>query len=86
MAMISAPLETEIEGLKKLRPDAAVRPRFLGHEIKRVPVAIIVHPANPVHRATLGTVKEILLGKITNWSELGGADVPIRVVLVGGGG
>jgi phosphate transport system substrate-binding protein len=85
MAMISAPLETEIEGLKKIRPDAPVQ-HFLGHEIRRVPVSIIVHPDNTVSRATLRQIKEILLGKITNWSELGGADVRIRVVLVGGGG
>jgi phosphate transport system substrate-binding protein len=85
IAMISAPLETELSVLKQLRPEAPVQ-HFRGHEIRRVPVAIIVNPANPVRSATLDQVRGILLGKITNWSELGGADVPIRAVLVGGGG
>jgi ABC-type phosphate transport system substrate-binding protein len=30
--------------------------------------------------------RQILTGRITNWSALGGNDQPIRVVLVGGGG
>jgi phosphate transport system substrate-binding protein len=85
MAMISAPLDTELSALKKLRPDAPVH-RFVGHEVRRVPVAIIVNPANPVRKATVDQIRGILLGKITNWSELGGADAPIRAVLVGGGG
>ncbi len=36
--------------------------------------------------ASLDQVRQILLGKITNWAALGGEDMPIRVVLVGGGG
>jgi phosphate transport system substrate-binding protein len=85
VAMISAPLETELAALKELRPDAPIG-RLIGHEIRRVPVAIIVNEANPVRRASLDQIKKILLGEIVNWSELGGANVPIRVVLVGGGG
>ena len=85
MAMISAPLETELAALKELRPDAPVE-RFIGHEIRQVPVAIIVNSANPIRSASLDQIKRILLGEIAIWSELGGANVPIRVVLVGGGG
>src|SRR5262249_16026736 len=31
-------------------------------------------------------ISDIMLGKITTWSAVGGTDLPIRVVLVGGGG
>jgi len=85
IAMISAPLETEFSALTQLRPEAPLG-RLRQHEIRRVPVAIIVNPVNPVRRATVDQIRSILLGKITNWSELGGADLPIRAVLVGGGG
>ena len=30
--------------------------------------------------------RKLLLGEIKNWSEFGGENLPIRVVLVGGGG
>jgi phosphate transport system substrate-binding protein len=85
MAMISAPLETEIATLQKAMPGMALD-SLKGHEISRTRVAVMVHKANPVRSARLEQVTEILQGKITNWRSLGGPDMPVRVVLVGGGG
>ncbi|MBI5547595.1 MAG: substrate-binding domain-containing protein [Deltaproteobacteria bacterium] len=50
--------------------------------IKQVPVAwdalaIVVHPTNPLESITLEQVREIFTGKITNWKQLGGKDLPI---------
>jgi phosphate transport system substrate-binding protein len=43
-------------------------------------IVIVVNKANPVSAITLEQIRKIYLGEITNWSELGGADVPIIVV------
>jgi phosphate transport system substrate-binding protein len=39
------------------------------------------HPENTVRDLSLTTLAQIAAGRITNWSELGGADQPIRMVL-----
>ncbi|OON90666.1 MAG: phosphate-binding protein [Candidatus Epulonipiscium fishelsonii] len=43
-------------------------------------IAIVIHPTNPVKGLTTEQAKQIFEGKITNWSEIGGADAPITVV------
>jgi phosphate transport system substrate-binding protein len=85
MAMISAPLASEIEEVRRLAP-AMPCERLHAFEIMATRIAIGVHPSNPVRQASLEDVKRILLGEITNWKDLGGADLPIRVALAGGGG
>jgi phosphate transport system substrate-binding protein len=85
MAMISAPLATELAALAEAFPGLAVY-QLKAHEIARVRISIVVNPANPVRKVTLDQLRKILNGEIKNWSELGGADLAIRAVLVGGGG
>jgi len=41
----------------------------------------IVHPSNPVGSISLDSLAQIAAGRIQNWSELGGVDAPIRMVL-----
>ena len=66
----------------------ACRPLIEGHPEERgayqVPVAwdalaVIVHPSNPVSTISSQQLKDIYLGKITNWSQLGGWDKPIEL-------
>ena len=40
-------------------------------------IAVIVNPRNAVAGLTMQQLKEIYLGKYTNWNQLGGADMPI---------
>ena len=44
-------------------------------------VAVIVNLGNPVSNLTLQQIADIYTGKITNWSEVGGADA--QIVLIG---
>ena len=85
MSMISSSLSSEIAALQKTVSTLPYQ-RLQAHEILVTRIAIGIHPSNPVRSATREQVKKMLLGKIQNWSELGGPDAPIRVVMVGGGG
>jgi len=43
-------------------------------------IAMIVHPGNPVKKMTVDQVKQVYLGKIANWKQLGGPDKPIIII------
>lgn len=58
--------------------DANVFP--VTHTIAMDGVCVIVHPSNPVKELTLAQVADIYLGKIKNWKELGGSDMPIVAI------
>lgn len=49
----------------------------VAHVIAMDGVCIVVHPSNPVKELTSQQVQDIYLGKITNWSQLGGPDLEI---------
>jgi len=42
---------------------------------------VIVHKSNTVTALTKAQLKDIGTGKITNWKEVGGSDLPIKVVV-----
>lgn len=85
VAMISADLVGERKALQKHAPAAAIE-KLQSFEIARSRIALAVHPANPVSQITLGQISQVLRGEISNWKDLGGRDLPIRVVLVREGG
>jgi phosphate transport system substrate-binding protein len=43
-------------------------------------IAVIVNPTNPIQNVTKDQLQAIFAGKITNWAEVGGADLPIDLV------
>ena len=47
------------------------------HIIARDAIAVIVNPENPVNELTLQQISDIYSGKVQNWSEVGGEDLPI---------
>jgi phosphate transport system substrate-binding protein len=51
----------------------------LGIEIKaaRDGLALYVNPSNPVQQLTIAQARDIYLGKITNWKDVGGPDAKI---------
>jgi len=47
------------------------------HVVAMDGLPILVHPSNPVKNLTVEQVRGIYTGKITNWKEVGGADMKI---------
>jgi phosphate transport system substrate-binding protein len=84
-AMISGPLDTEILALKPDHPDLPFD-RLHIFNVWSTRMAFAVNKDNPVHQLTSDKMRAILLGEITNWREVGGNDLPIRVVHVREGG
>ncbi len=85
LAMTSAPLDAEMAAVKQLMPGADLA-SLRSTEVGRTRVAFALHPKNSVKSASMDQVRDILAGKLTNWKELGGPDLPIRVVAVRLGG
>lgn len=51
------------------------------HTIGYYGVSVVVHPANPVKNLTDRQVCDLFTGAVTNWKEVGGADLPIHVFI-----
>lgn len=51
----------------------------VAHVVALDGVVIVVNPENSVTDLTVEQVAQIFTGKVSNWSELGGADAPIAV-------
>jgi len=43
-------------------------------------VAIVLHPSNKINELKMEDIKNIYLGNLTNWKDLGGENAPITVV------
>jgi len=84
VAMISTSLEPVVQALRASAPDLPLE-RLKSFEVYSAKVAFTVHPSNPVRSITSEGLKKVLLGDITNWSQLGGRDLPIRLVRVDSG-
>jgi phosphate transport system substrate-binding protein len=85
MAMISAPLEAEIAAARQLKKGQEFD-NLEEFRIKTTRIVFAVNPKNPVSSLPLATVRKIFTGEITNWSAVGGPDLPILVVAVKEGG
>jgi len=46
-------------------------------------LAVIVHPSNPVNELTPDQIRKIYTGEYTNWNQVGGPDLEVKVMTVG---
>jgi phosphate transport system substrate-binding protein len=80
IAMISAPLAEEVAKLNAGRPGSIDPSRLTAHAVGQSRVAFMVHPSNPVRSLSDAQLVDLLVGKIRNWKQVGGADQPVMVV------
>ena len=64
---------------RALKPEEAEG--IVAHQIAVDVLAIIVNTANPVINLSTAQLRDIYLGAITNWQDVGGPDAPITVVI-----
>lgn len=68
-------------GLSSRRLKGAERERGLVETIVALDgIAVIVSKDNPVDNLTAGQLADVYTGAVTNWAQVGGADVPIAPV------
>ncbi|KAA0892188.1 hypothetical protein ET418_08280 [Oryzomonas rubra] len=77
-AMASASLDATVKAAKSAGLTKAV-PDLKMHVIAKSEVVFVVHPSNPVKSLTWEQIKDIHTGKIVNWKDVGGKDLPITV-------
>lgn len=74
-------VKTEIAAIgassRDLKPEEKDLKEFL---IARDGIAVVVNPTNPINDLTAVQVKDIFLGKVTNWKQVGGKDARITLV------
>jgi phosphate transport system substrate-binding protein len=73
-----------VQSSRALRPQEYQLAQQKGLKLKQVPVgvdsiAVAVHPKLNIPGLTLKQLQAIYTGKISNWQEVGGADLPITV-------
>ncbi len=52
----------------------------VAHVVAMDGVCVVVHPSNPAGALTRAQIRDIYTGKITNWSQVGGPNMPIVVI------
>jgi phosphate transport system substrate-binding protein len=86
----SEDLQAAIESAKKYAEQKGMPLRVYSglqfHKIADDEVVVIVHKDNPVSSLTWKQLKAINTGTIKNWKEVGGPDLPVKVVTSHEGG
>jgi phosphate transport system substrate-binding protein len=86
VAMLSTPLDEVVQAINEKTPGRIDASQLKATRIGDVKIVFIVNPHNRVRTLSAAQVADVLVGKITNWNEVGGEDAPIVVVSLAHGG
>lgn len=75
-ATASARKEMAADGI-----EVGVPANLVFHELGRDRVVVFVNKSNPVAALTKAQLKDLFTGKVRNWKEVGGPDLPVKVYL-----
>ncbi len=76
---------TDLAGIARTPQPETLRAGIVATLIGRDAIAVIVDARIPVTNLTLDDLKGIFTGKIRNWRDVGGPDLPVRPKIVGTG-
>jgi phosphate transport system substrate-binding protein len=68
--------ELKVDELEKAK-SSGIEPKV--YEVALDGIAIIVHPESKVDSLTIEQISDIFTGKITNWKQVGGSNMPITL-------
>ena len=85
VAASSSPLESSIKSAIKAakkngKPEPTIPDNIMFHEIAKDVIVPIAHKDNPVNSLTFEQLSDLNTGKITNWKDVGGPDVSVKVI------
>ncbi len=73
----------DIGGVARDVKPGALEKGVVATTVGRDAIAVIVHPSNSIDSLSLSQLSDIFTGKVTNWRDVGGADLPIKVFITG---
>jgi len=65
---------------RRLHADDPGEAGFLPIAFTQDAVAVVVHPSNPLAWLSSAQLRDVFSGRAASWREVGGADLPIRVI------
>lgn len=80
IAMLAEPLETAAASVNQKQPGTVRIADLVSTHVGNAYVQFIVHPTNPTQRLSKAQLSGLFSGKIKNWSELGGANLPVLLI------
>lgn len=80
IAMLAEPLDDAVAAALKAKPGSVDPTKLEGVHVANAETQIIVNPANAATKLTDQQVADLFGGKIENWKQVGGADMPVLVV------
>lgn len=80
VAMLAEPLADAVAAVLKSAPGSIDITKLEGFHVANAETQIILHPANPVSKLDTAQIAGLFSGKIANWKEIGGPDMPVLVV------
>jgi phosphate transport system substrate-binding protein len=81
IALLSGPLNGVAAALNGEKPGTVDVTGLRGVSLPGVKLLFVVNPSAGVKSLTEAQARDVLSGKTANWKEVGGADLPIKVVL-----
>lgn len=76
----AASVEAGKKAAKASGKDVKVPDNLVFTEIGKDELVVVVHKSNPVTSLSKAQLKDMASGKVTNWKDVGGPDLPIKVV------
>lgn len=85
VAASSSPLASSIKSAQKEakkagKSEPVIPENIMFHEIAKDVIIPIVHKDNPLNSLTFEQLADLHTGKITNWKDVGGPDMPVKII------
>jgi len=80
IAMLAEPLESIAASMNGKQPGFIDVAQYTSAHVGNAYVQLIVHPSNPVQTLSNSQLAGLFSGRITNWSEVAGPNLPVLLV------